>query len=324
MNSCAACGVTPMSFASVNARLAVEQRVVDHLRGAAQLVRVAAAVGAEHLQRRLLVDVGALAERVDEHRRPRPGARARGTRSASSRPRSARGPASAMNARADLAAELGADRDVLQVRIAAAQAAGRRDRLVEAGVHAAGLGIDQLRQRVDVGALQLLQRRATRESAAAGRAPAPAPRALRRRSTARRVLPVRFSAGSCSLSKRISDELLRRVDVELARRPARRSASSAAPARARRCCDCAASAGPSMRTPARSTATSTGISGRSRSRRPRRAASFASSVAERSARAARRGRRARRRSRAPPRPAASASDTAFAPRPQTSSSVSAL
>ena len=40
---------------------------------------------------------------------------------------------------ADLAAELGADRDVLQVRIAAAQAAGGGDRLVEAGVHAAGL-----------------------------------------------------------------------------------------------------------------------------------------------------------------------------------------
>ena len=40
---------------------------------------------------------------------------------------------------ADLAPELGADRDVLQVRIAAAQTAGRRDRLVEAGVHAAGL-----------------------------------------------------------------------------------------------------------------------------------------------------------------------------------------
>ena len=41
----------------------------------------------------------------------------------------------------DLAADLGADRDVLQVRIAAAQPAGRGDRLVEAGVDAAGLGL---------------------------------------------------------------------------------------------------------------------------------------------------------------------------------------
>ena len=48
--------------------------------------------------------------------------------------------------------------NVLQVRIAAAQAAGRGDRLVEAGVDAAGLGIHELRQRVDVGALQLHQR----------------------------------------------------------------------------------------------------------------------------------------------------------------------
>ena len=38
----------------------------------------------------------------------------------------------------DLPAELGANRNVLQVGIAAAQPAGRRDRLVEAGVHAPG------------------------------------------------------------------------------------------------------------------------------------------------------------------------------------------
>ena len=40
---------------------------------------------------------------------------------------------------ADLAAELGADRNVLQVGIAAAQTAGRRHRLVEARVDAPGL-----------------------------------------------------------------------------------------------------------------------------------------------------------------------------------------
>ena len=58
----------------------------------------------------------------------------------------------------DLAPELGADRDVLQVRIAAAQASGGGHRLIEAGVDPAGLRIHQLRQRVDVGPFQLLQR----------------------------------------------------------------------------------------------------------------------------------------------------------------------
>ena len=42
--------------------------------------------------------------------------------------------------------------------IAARQPAGRGDRLVERGVDAAGLRIDQLRQRVDVGAFELCQR----------------------------------------------------------------------------------------------------------------------------------------------------------------------
>ena len=58
----------------------------------------------------------------------------------------------------DLPAELGPDRNVLQIRVAAAQPSGRGDGLIEAGVNAAGVGVDQLRQRVDVGALQFLQR----------------------------------------------------------------------------------------------------------------------------------------------------------------------
>ena len=58
---------------------------------------------------------------------------------------------------ADLAAEVGADRDVLQIGVAARQSSGGGDRLVEGRVHAAGLRVHQLRQRVDVGALQLLQ-----------------------------------------------------------------------------------------------------------------------------------------------------------------------
>ena len=45
--------------------LPVEQRVVDDLRAAPQLVLVEAAVCAEHLQRRLIVDVVAARERLD-------------------------------------------------------------------------------------------------------------------------------------------------------------------------------------------------------------------------------------------------------------------
>src|SRR5690606_41907524 len=58
---------------------------------------------------------------------------------------------------ADAAPVLGADRDVLQVRIAGGQAAGGRAGLVVAGVHATGAGIDHLRQLLGVGAAQLGQ-----------------------------------------------------------------------------------------------------------------------------------------------------------------------
>jgi hypothetical protein len=58
----------------------------------------------------------------------------------------------------DLAAQVGADRDVLQVWIGAAQPSGCRHCLVEAGVNAPRLGVDHQRQRVDVRALQFVQR----------------------------------------------------------------------------------------------------------------------------------------------------------------------
>src|SRR5258708_24946523 len=57
----------------------------------------------------------------------------------------------------DLAPELGPDRDVLEIGIAAAQPPGGGDRLVEAGVDAPGVRIDELRQGVDVPALELHQ-----------------------------------------------------------------------------------------------------------------------------------------------------------------------
>ena len=51
----------------------------------------------------------------------------------------------------------GPDGDVLQVGVVAAQPPGRRHRLGERGVHAAGVGVDELRQCVDVGSLELRQ-----------------------------------------------------------------------------------------------------------------------------------------------------------------------
>ncbi len=96
--------------------LAVEQRVVDDLRAPPQLVLARGRCR----RRRPSARCGRGCLRRARTPRPAParptGAPARAARSASSRPRSARGRGSAMKARADLAPELGADRDVLQVR----------------------------------------------------------------------------------------------------------------------------------------------------------------------------------------------------------------
>ena len=170
---------------------------------AAQLVRLEAAVGAEHLQRRAVVDVLAGAERLDQRlfagqvrEHAQLDLRVVGGDQHVARRGDERAP--------DLAAELGADRDVLQVRVGAAQAPGGGDGLVEAGVHAAGLGMHQQRQRVDVGALQLVQRRASRGPAAAARASSASSSSTSAAVDAERVLPVFFGAGSCSFSNRIS------------------------------------------------------------------------------------------------------------------------
>src|SRR6185437_2773439 len=58
---------------------------------------------------------------------------------------------------ADLAADLGADRDVLQVRVVRRQPPSLRSGQAEAGVDPSGLGIDLLLKRVGVGALELAQ-----------------------------------------------------------------------------------------------------------------------------------------------------------------------
>ena len=56
---------------------------------------------------------------------------------------------------ANLTAQRGADRNILQIRIRRRQPPRRRAGLIERGVNAAGLRIDQLGQRVDVSALEL-------------------------------------------------------------------------------------------------------------------------------------------------------------------------
>src|SRR5690606_13691371 len=58
---------------------------------------------------------------------------------------------------ADAAAVLGADGDVLQVRVVRAQPSGGGAGLVVAGVQAAGVGVHHLRQLVGVGVAQLGQ-----------------------------------------------------------------------------------------------------------------------------------------------------------------------
>ena len=187
-------------------RLAVEQRVVDDLGPPPQLVPVEAAVGAEHLERGLVVDVVAagegrgqrlVARQVRQH--PQLDLRVVG--------RDQHVAGLGDEGAADLAAERRADRDVLQVRVAAAQPSGGGHGLVEHGVHATGDRVDQRRQRVDVGALQLRQAAPLEDQR--GRSWVSASSSST--STAVdgvRVVPVRFSTGSLSFSNRISPSCL--------------------------------------------------------------------------------------------------------------------
>ena len=58
---------------------------------------------------------------------------------------------------ADLASELGADRDVLQVRVRRREPPGRRRGLLERRVHPAVARIDEPRERLEVGRVQLVE-----------------------------------------------------------------------------------------------------------------------------------------------------------------------
>ena len=57
----------------------------------------------------------------------------------------------------NLAAEFAPDWNVLKIRLRAAETPGRRDRLVEAGMHPPRNGMNHQRQCVDIRALQFLQ-----------------------------------------------------------------------------------------------------------------------------------------------------------------------
>ena len=138
-------------------RLAVKQRIVDDLRPPPELVFVEPAVGAEHLQRSAVVNILAAGKRLHErfffsHVRQHAKLDLRVVGGDQHEPRIGDEGAP------DFAPQVGANRNVLQVRIAAAQAAGRRHRLVERGVHPCRARMDELRQCIDVGALQFHER----------------------------------------------------------------------------------------------------------------------------------------------------------------------
>ena len=116
-------------------------------------------------------------------------------------------------AAADLAPQLGADRDVLEVRVGARQPAGRGGGLVEGRVQAAGLGRRSGRAARRSRCSSASTARASSRSWRRSRAPRGSPRARARRSRSRSC-----RAASCvrpSFSNRISAELLRRADREL-------------------------------------------------------------------------------------------------------------
>ena len=75
-----------------------------------------------------------------------------------------------------------------------------------------------------------------------------------------RVLPVRLDEGSWSFANRISPSCFGELMLNCSPASSQIRAVCCASACSMRC-DCAASAGPSMRMPARSTSTSTGTSG---------------------------------------------------------------
>ena len=103
--------------------------------------------------------------------------------------------------RADRPAELGADGDVLEVRVARREAPGGGDGLVEARVDAPRLGVDVPRERVDVRALELVDLAVLEDRLGSGCLSASA--SSTSASVERPPLGVRLTTGSFRSSKRI-------------------------------------------------------------------------------------------------------------------------
>ena len=131
------------------------------------------------------------------------------------------------------APELGADRDVLQVRVARREAPRGGDGLVEARVDAARLRVHVPRQRVDVRALELVEL-AVRRGSAFGSACLSASASRTSASVERPPLGVRLTTGSFSSSKRMLLELIARAQEKSVPGERLHSASRASGAPARR------------------------------------------------------------------------------------------
>ncbi len=122
--------------------LSIEQRVVDDLGAAPQLVRIEHAVRPEHLVRGLVVNVVAAHERFGQ--RFIAGQVREHTQLDLRIVRGDQDVAGIGDERAaDLATDLRADRNVLQIWIAAAETSGGRHRLADLRMDAAGLGIHE-------------------------------------------------------------------------------------------------------------------------------------------------------------------------------------
>ena len=154
MNLAASFCSMPRLLRQAERREAVDDAEVDDLGGAAMLGGLRHRADAENFLRGARVDVLAGAKGFDQH-----GVFGKMREDAQLDLRVVGGeqrPAGfGDEGGANLAAEFGAHGDVLQIGVGGAEPAGGRAGLAEARVQAAGGGLDQLRQRVDVGGFEL-------------------------------------------------------------------------------------------------------------------------------------------------------------------------
>ena len=155
MKSCASPRGMPARLAQAEVAHAVGQAEVDHLGHRALVAGDLGGVLLEHPRGGLAVDVGAALERLLEmHVARHVGQDAQLDLAVVGGEQHAVGVAGHERV-PDLAAQLGPDGDVLEVRVDRRQPAGRRDGLLEGGVQPLGGRVEQQRQRLDVGRLEL-------------------------------------------------------------------------------------------------------------------------------------------------------------------------